>query len=88
MENPLLIMDIRSSRFSGARGPLASMHAMDVMWVSFYSIGAMILSMLMVTAARKWINNGFLSFLIRLIAFVIFAFGTLLMVLVIFTWPA
>jgi hypothetical protein len=48
----------------------------------------MILSILMITAARKWVNNAILSFFIRLIAFIIFIFGTLLMVLVIFTWPS
>lgn len=73
---------------ASARGPLASMHALDVMWVSFYSIGAMLLSVLIVTAARKWIKNNFISFIIRLIAFGLFAVGSLLMVLVVFTWPS
>ena len=87
MSHPLL-MDIDKFVLGAARGPLATMHPMDVMWVSFYSIAAMILSILMITAARKWVNNAILSFFIRLIAFIIFIFGTLLMVLVIFTWPS
>lgn len=73
---------------ASARGPLASMHALDVMWVSFYSIGAMLLSVIIVSAARKWIKNGFLSFIVRLIAFALFAIGSLLMILVVFTWPS
>lgn len=88
MNNPFISMDMNRLVMGAARGPLAHMSAMDVMWVSFYSIGAMILSVLMVTVARKWVKNSILSFLIRLIAFVIFLFGSLLMVLVIFTWPA
>ncbi|MEL3960743.1 DUF2768 domain-containing protein [Lysinibacillus endophyticus] len=72
---------------ASARGPLASMHALDVMWVSFYSIGAMLISVLIVTAARKWVNNGVLSFIIRLFAFGLFSVGTILMLLVVLTWP-
>ncbi|WP_246027570.1 DUF2768 domain-containing protein [Lysinibacillus antri] len=82
---PFISMD----RFvlASSRGPLASMHSLDVMWVSFYSIGAMLISVLIVSAARKWVNNGVLSFIIRLFAFGLFAIGSLLMVLVVFTWP-
>lgn len=72
---------------ASSRGPLASMHALDVMWVSFYSIGAMLLSVLIVAATRKWVNNGCLSLVLRLIAFGIFAIGSILMVLVVLTWP-
>ncbi|MBD8025234.1 DUF2768 domain-containing protein [Ureibacillus sp. Re31] len=70
-----------------ARGPLASMHSLDVMWVSFYSIGAMLLSVLIVSITRKWVNNGCLSLILRLFAFIIFAIGSILMILVVFTWP-
>ncbi|MFC7685136.1 DUF2768 domain-containing protein [Ureibacillus sp. GCM10028918] len=70
-----------------ARGPLASMHALDVMWVSFYSIGAMLLSVLLVGVTRKWVNNGCLSLALRFVAFGIFAIGSILMVLVVLTWP-
>lgn len=88
MQHPLVVLDLNQFILGSARGPLASMHAMDVMWVSFYSIASMILSMLMVIATRKWITNSLLSFLVRMIAFVIFAFGTILMLLVVLTWPA
>ncbi|MFC5541065.1 MAG: DUF2768 domain-containing protein [Bacilli bacterium] len=88
MNNPLFLMDVNELVLGAARGPLANMHPMDVMWVSFYSILAMIISILMLSAARKWVKNEMLSFFIRIIAFIIFLIGTLLMVLVIFTWPS
>ncbi|WP_318247712.1 MULTISPECIES: DUF2768 domain-containing protein [Solibacillus] len=72
---------------NSARGPLATMHALDVMWVSFYSIGLLLASLLIITAVRKWIHNMFLSILLKLVAYVMFFIGTLLMVLVILTWP-
>ena len=85
--SPLLTMDL--SRFVlNARGPLASVPALDVMWISFYSIGLMMLSILIVSAVRKWIHNAFLSTIFRLIAFAMFLIGTILMVLVVATWPA
>lgn len=85
MQNPLFSME--QLVLASARGPLASMHSLDVMWVSFYSMGAMLISVLIVSAVRKWVNNGFLSFILRLIAFALFAVGALLMVLVVLTWP-
>lgn len=85
LQNPLFSME--QLVLASARGPLASMHALDVMWVSFYSIGAMLISVLIVSAVRKWVKNGFLSFIIRLIAFALFTIGSILMVLVVFTWP-
>ena len=72
---------------NSARGPLATMHALDVMWVSFYSIGLLLASLLIITAVRKWVHNIALSFLFKLIAYVMFFIGTLLMVLVVLTWP-
>ncbi|WP_052124012.1 DUF2768 domain-containing protein [Ureibacillus manganicus] len=71
-----------------ARGPLASMHALDVMWVSFYSIGAMLVSVLILSATRKWIKNAFVSFFVKMFAFLLFLVGSFLMVLVVFTWPS
>lgn len=71
-----------------ARGPLSSMHALDVMWVSFYSIGLLALAMLIVIVNRKWVKNGCLYSLIQLVAFLMFLVGTFLMILVVFTWPS
>jgi len=80
--NPLSNLLLNSSR-----GPLASMHALDVMWISFYSIGLLLVSILIITAVRKWVHNMFLSFILKLVAYVMFFIGTLLMVLVVLTWP-
>lgn len=71
-----------------ARGPLSSMPAMDVMWVSFYSIGALLLASIIVSVARKYIHNGILLFIVQLLAFGLFIFGAYLMVLVVLTWPS
>lgn len=76
-----------STYLLSARGPLASMNSLDIMWVSFYSIAAMLIAALLVSAVQKWVKNGFLSLLIRFIAFLLFIFGAILMVLVVFTWP-
>ncbi|MER2115286.1 MAG: DUF2768 domain-containing protein, partial [Solibacillus isronensis] len=61
---------------NSARGPLASMHALDVMWISFYSIGLLLVSILIITAVRKWVHNMFLSFILKLLAYVMFFIGT------------
>ena len=83
------LMQLNPSAFilASARGPLATMHALDVMWVSFYAIGLLLLSLLIISAVRKWVHNVLLSFLLKLVAYVMFFIGTLLMVLVILTWP-
>ncbi|CAM5181380.1 hypothetical protein UACE39S_02580 [Ureibacillus acetophenoni] len=85
MQLPAINLDL--FLLNTSRGPLASMHALDVMWISFYSIGAMLVSVLILSATRKWIKNAVLSFIIKLFAFILFILGTFLMVLVVFTWP-
>lgn len=86
--NMNLLQTMNSLAILGARGPLATMPALDVMWVSFYSIGALMVSMLIVSATRKWISNSTLSFISHVFAFVLFLAGSFLMVLVIATWPS
>ncbi|MER2000089.1 MAG: DUF2768 domain-containing protein [Lysinibacillus sp.] len=83
-----LLQTMETINLLSARGPLAALPALDVMWISFYSIGALLVSMLIVTATRKWIHNAFLSFISHVFAFVLFLAGSLLMVLVVATWPA
>ncbi|BDH61380.1 hypothetical protein MTP04_15100 [Lysinibacillus sp. PLM2] len=73
---------------SAATGPLGHLPALDVMWISFWSIGLLIFSVLILSATRKWIKNGFLAAIFKLFAFVLFLFGSYLMALVVFTWPA
>lgn len=69
-------------------GPLAQMAALDVMWVSFYSIGFMMLSIGLIYFARNKLTNVVLSFVTKFIAYVLFGLGSFLMVLVVATWPA
>ncbi len=85
--SPVLSMDY-SLFVLNARGPLATMPAMDVMWVSFYSIALMLVSVVIVSVVRKWVHNSYLSFIFRLVGFGLFFIGTILMVLVVATWPA
>ena len=68
-------------------GPLSHMHALDIMWVSFYCIGFMIVSVGLIYLGRHKIANGFLRAIVNLIAYILFGLGTFLMVLVVATWP-
>ena len=69
-------------------GPLAHMPALDIMWVSFYCIGFMIISVGLIYLGRNKISNGFLRTIVNLFAYILFGLGTYLMVLIIATWPA
>jgi hypothetical protein len=69
-------------------GPLAHLPALDVMWVSFYCIGFLIISIGLIYLARNKVSNGFLRTIVNLIAYILFGLGTFLMVLIVATWPA
>ncbi|MCY9547798.1 DUF2768 domain-containing protein [Lysinibacillus xylanilyticus] len=69
-------------------GPLAHLPALDVMWVSFYCIGFLIISVGLIYLARNKVSNGFLRTIVNLIAYILFGLGTFLMVLIVATWPA
>ncbi|MFJ5564580.1 DUF2768 domain-containing protein [Lysinibacillus xylanilyticus] len=69
-------------------GPLAHLPALDIMWVSFYCIGFMIISVGLIYLARNKVSNGFLRTIVNLIAYILFGLGTFLMVLIVATWPA
>lgn len=69
-------------------GPLAHLPSLDVMWVSFYCIGFMIISVGLIYLARNKVSNGFLRTIVNLIAYILFGLGTFLMVLIVATWPA
>ncbi|GGG17427.1 hypothetical protein GCM10007425_09760 [Lysinibacillus alkalisoli] len=69
-------------------GPLAHMPALDVMWVSFYCIGFLLASILLIYLSRNKIKNGFVRVIINLIAYILFGLGSFLMVLIVATWPA
>lgn len=63
------------------------MSALDVMWVSFYSIGLLLGAVLIISAVRKWVQMPVLSTILKLVAYGMFMVGSFLMVLVIATWP-
>lgn len=69
-------------------GPLAHLPALDVMWVSFYCIGFLIVSIGLIYFGRNKISNAFLRTIVNLIAYILFGLGTFLMVLIVATWPA
>ncbi|KMY33302.1 NAD(FAD)-dependent dehydrogenase [Lysinibacillus xylanilyticus] len=64
------------------------MPALDIMWVSFYCIGFLIISVGLIYLARNKVSNGFLRTIVNLIAYILFGLGTFLMVLIVATWPA
>ncbi|CAM4219661.1 DUF2768 domain-containing protein [Abyssicoccus albus] len=52
---------------------------MDLMWVSFYSIGLMILSVFLILLARHKINNKPIRMIVSFIAYVCLILAFLLM---------
>lgn len=72
---------------STSRGPLASLSALDVMWVSFYSIALLLGAIMVMVGVRKWVKVPIISILLKLVAYLMFFIGSFLMVLVIATWP-
>ena len=69
-------------------GPLSHMSGLDVMWVSFYCMAFMMISILIIYLVRHKIKSVILSFVLKFIAYALFALGSFLMVLVVATWPA
>ncbi|PWI24486.1 DUF2768 domain-containing protein [Kurthia sibirica] len=62
------------------------MSPMNMMWISFYSMGFMALSMALMYISRHKISNGIISGVIALIAYSFLLIGFLTMIFVIFTW--
>ena len=79
-EHPIVLL-------STSRGPLSTLSALDVMWVSFYAIGLLLGAILFISAIRKWIHNSILAFICKFVAYAMFMLGSFLMVLVVATWP-
>ena len=67
-------------------GPLAHLPALDVMWVSFYCIGFMIISVGLIYLARNKVSNGFTYNRKFNCIHTIWA-RHILMVLIVATWP-
>lgn len=59
---------------------------MDMMWVSFYSMGFMAVAMLLRYLSRHKISNVILSFIVTTIAFLFLGVGGITMLFVIFYW--
>ncbi|CAD2077345.1 MAG TPA: DUF2768 domain-containing protein [Jeotgalicoccus sp.] len=55
---------------------------MDLMWVSFYSMGAMALAAVLIFLARYKIPYRFLSIIVSIIAWVLLIFSFITMILV------
>lgn len=64
------------------------MAPLDVMWVSFYCIIFMVISVGLIYLGRHKISNGFIRTIVNLTAYILFGLGTFLMVLVVATWPS
>jgi len=63
-----------------------SISPMDMMWISFYSIGFLLIASALIYLSRQKIKNGFISTIMALIAYVFLIIGFLTMVFVIMTF--
>ncbi|MFJ8261329.1 DUF2768 domain-containing protein [Rummeliibacillus sp. NPDC094406] len=59
---------------------------MDMMWVSFYSIGFLLIASGLIYLSRQKIKNSFISTIVALIAYVFLIIGFLTMVFVVMTF--
>lgn len=55
---------------------------MDLMWVSFYSLGLMLLAMLLIYVARFKIKNRILNIIVTICAYIALILSALLMFVV------
>lgn len=55
---------------------------MDLMWVSFYSLGLMLLAMMLIYVARFKINNKVLRIIVTICAYLSLLLSALLMIVV------
>ncbi|MCE4957076.1 DUF2768 domain-containing protein [Macrococcoides caseolyticum] len=55
---------------------------MDLMWVSFYSLGLMLVAMLLIYVARFKVNHKILKFVVTLLAYLALIISALLMFIV------
>lgn len=59
---------------------------MNMMWISFYSIGFMMIAMFLIHLSRTKISNGVVSVVVSLMAYGFLVLGGLTMIFVIFYW--
>ncbi|WP_432359077.1 DUF2768 domain-containing protein [Sporosarcina sp. UB5] len=63
------------------------MSSLDKMWLSFYAMGFMAISMGLIYLSRHKLSNRLLKFLFALIAYSLFIFSTIAMVYLVFSGP-
>ncbi|MGB3259928.1 DUF2768 domain-containing protein [Paenisporosarcina sp.] len=63
------------------------MSSLDKMWVSFASMGFMMLSMGLIYFSRHKINNRVIKFIFALVAYVLLIIGFLCMIYIVFSGP-
>ncbi|MGE6489855.1 DUF2768 domain-containing protein [Paenisporosarcina sp. NPDC076898] len=63
------------------------MSSLDKMWVSFASMGFMMLSMGLIYFSRHKINNRVIKFVLALVAYVLLIIGFLCMIYIVFSGP-
>jgi hypothetical protein len=60
---------------------------MDKMWLSFYAMGFMAISIGLIYASRHKLNNRFFKFIFALVAYALLTFSFLAMVYLVFNGP-
>ena len=63
------------------------MSAMDKMWLSFYAMGFMVISMGLIYASRNKINNRIIKFVFAFVAYALLTFSFISMIYLVFNGP-
>lgn len=63
------------------------MSSMDKMWLSFYAMGFMVISMGLIFVSRHKIKNKILKFVFALVAYALLVFSFLAMIYLVFNGP-
>lgn len=63
------------------------MSAMDKMWLSFYAMGFMVISMGLIYASRHKLKSKILKFIFALVAYSLLLFSFLAMIYLVFNGP-
>ncbi|MCZ2259472.1 DUF2768 domain-containing protein [Sporosarcina sp. G11-34] len=63
------------------------MSSMDKMWLSFYAMGFMVISMGLIYASRHKINNRVIKFVLALVAYVLLILSFFALIYLVFNGP-
>ncbi|MFD1928132.1 DUF2768 domain-containing protein [Sporosarcina siberiensis] len=63
------------------------MSSMDKMWMSFYAMGFMVISMGLIYASRHKVNNRVIKFVMALIAYILLIVSFFILVYLVFNGP-